>query len=85
MFFCKKKHFLKLGGALLIAFVALAFATVIFFLLLPHLMSVTMAFLFLVLFFILIWIIIYIAMILGAALYRYTLPLMAKEEKKAKH
>ena len=80
MFFRRKrKYFLKLSGAACIAVFALAFAAILFFILLPYLMAVTMVFLVLVFMFIIIWMIIYIAMVLGAAVYRYALPMRMKE------
>jgi uncharacterized membrane protein len=84
MLFGKKKHFLRLSGAAFIAVIALAMAAVIFFLLLPHIMSVTMIFVALVLVFIVIWIIVYIAMVMGAAVYRYALPMRMKEAKESR-
>jgi fatty acid desaturase len=82
MFFRKKrKYFLKLSGIALMAVVALIFAAVIFFLLLPHIMAVTMVFVVIVLIFIIIWMLAYIAMVLGASVYRYALPMQTEERK----
>lgn len=84
MFFRRKrKYFLRLSGVACIAVVALIFAAIIFFVLLPYLMAVTMVFLVLVLIFIIIWMIIYIAMVLGAAVYSYTIPMQTKESEKS--
>ena len=81
MFFREKKYFMKLSGAAMIAVIALIFAAIIFFLLLPHILAVSMVFLVLVLIFIIIWIIIYIAMVLGAAVHHYVLPLHYRKRK----
>ncbi len=80
MFFHKKKHFLHLSGAAFIAVIALIFAAAIFFLLLPHIVDMSMVVFVLVLIFVLIWLIIYVAMVVGAAVYRYAIPTFQAEE-----
>jgi uncharacterized membrane protein len=81
MFFSEKKYFLRLSGAAFIAIVALAMAAVMFFILLPHILTTTMVFVMLLVVFIIIWIIVYIAMVVGAAVYRYALPVHMKAAK----
>lgn len=76
-----KKHFLRLGGAIIIGMIALAITAIIFFLLLPHILTVTMAILIILLIFITIWVIIYLSMVLGAAVHHFILPFHYKKRK----
>ena len=80
--FGRKRYFLRCEGAFFIAVLALVMAAIIFFLLLPHIIAISMVFIFLALIFILIWVIIYVAMILGAAAYHFMMPFHMKENEE---
>ncbi len=77
------KYFLKLGGLLILGLIAFAIAGILFVVLLPHILLITVGILFLILIFILIWVIVYMAVVFIVAIYYFFKPM--KVSKKGKY
>ena len=75
-------NFLKLTGAFFLGIIALAAASVIFFLALPIILPITIGTLLLVMAFLIIWAVVYVAMLIGVAIYYFFKPMEFKKEDK---
>lgn len=81
MFFKKrKKRFMKLDLIGIMILISLILTIIIFLIILPKLAETTMVFLTCLLIFIIVWMIVYIAMVLGASVYKYSLPFRQKQK-----
>lgn len=79
----EKKYFLKMGGFLAFGLLALAVAFILFVFLLPYILIVTTAILFIVAVFVAIWAVVYVAMIAGVGIYYFFKhPMEWKKEDK---
>ena len=78
----RKKTLVKLVGAALLGAVSLVIAAIIFLLLLPYILLITLSALVLVLVFLIIWAAVYACMFVGTAIYYVFKPMKVSKKKK---